>query len=277
MKIKDAIHYAVTHLHEQEAAQLEAELLLAHAMNQSRSYLKAWPDADLNHSQQQVFIDLVRRRANGEPIAYILERREFWDLELRVTPACLIPRPETELLVELALQLIPTNAPWKIADLGTGSGAIALAIAKHRPTCRIIATDTSETALKLAQDNAAQLRITNVDFHLGNWFDCLAAQRFQLIVSNPPYVADNDPHLSQGDLRFEPATALSSGPEGLEDIRQIINAAPDHLEPGGWLLLEHGYDQATAVTQLFRDCGFTNVSTQADLAHRERVTYGKFI
>lgn len=276
MRIQDAIQFALSQLQHQEAPLLEAEILLAHTLGKSRSHLKAWPEAEINASQQNTLAALVKRRSVGEPIAYIVGKREFWDIELQVTPATLIPRPETEHLVELALQLIPTDTRWQIADLGTGSGAIALAIAKHRPMTKIIATDFSHEALAVARENAAQLGLTNVEFQHSHWLQELGDQRFNLIVSNPPYVADDDPHLQQGDLRFEPHTALRAGLKGLDDIRQIINSAPDYLKTGGSLMLEHGYDQGKAVEQLLKTRGFSDVFCHADFAQRERVSEGKY-
>ncbi len=185
----------------QDAAQLEAEILLAFTLEKSRSYLRAWPEHKLEETQQSQYLQLIERRVKGEPIAYIIGSREFWSLDLKVTPATLIPRPETERLVELALEIIPDNAPCKIADLGTGSGAIALAIAKERPSCHIIATDASPQAIEIAKTNSERHKLINVEFMQSHWFDaCKKTDKFDLIVSNPPYVAMNDPHLQQGDL-----------------------------------------------------------------------------
>ena len=275
MKIKDALQFSLSQLSQHDAAALESELLLAQALDKSRTFLATWPETILTAPQERLFKQLVTRRQHGEPIAYILERREFWDITLRVTPATLIPRPETELLVETALQQIPNTADWNILDLGTGSGAIALAIAKHRPSCQVTATDASEEALTVAQENAARLGLTNVIFHCGNWFAGLAGQRFEVIASNPPYVAADDPHLKQGDLRFEPSTALSAGPDGLEDIRRIIENSPRYLTSGGWLMLEHGYDQGDRIRRLLTSRGFTHVSGQEDLAGIQRLSYGQ--
>ena len=252
-----------------------AELLLAHVIQQPRSYLKAGPERTLTAGQWAQFQLLIERRVRGEPVAYLTGRREFWSLDLEVNSATLIPRAETERLVELALQRIPVNATWRIADLGTGSGAIALAIAHERPGCLVLATDASPSALAVAQANAARLRIDNVQFQQGEWFAALLGEIFDVIVSNPPYVAEHDIHLQQGDLRFEPQLALSSGIDGLHDIRRIVQGAPAHLYDGGWLLVEHGYDQQAAVLDLFSMRGFAEVCGHADAAGIPRVASGR--
>jgi release factor glutamine methyltransferase len=208
-------------------------------------------------------------------VAYLVGSRGFWTLDLAVTPATLIPRPETELLVGLALERIPVDVDARIADLGTGSGAIALAIAKERPRARVVATDASSDALDIARANARGNGIGNVEFRHGDWFAPLAGEMFELIASNPPYIALGDPHLGEGDLRFEPASALSSGSDGLDAIRAIIRHAPSHLRAGGWLLLEHGWGQGEAVRTLLRGAGFVDVVTERDLEQRERVGLGR--
>ena len=276
MTINDAIQQACAQLADDPSARLEAELLLSLALACPRSTLRAWPERQLTAQQDSDFQQFLARRRSGEPMAYILGQREFWNLTLKVTPATLIPRPETERLVELALQHIPKEANWQVADLGTGSGAIALALASERGQCRITASDASAEALALAQENARALAINNVSFQHGDWFSPLAQQRFQVIVSNPPYVAEHDEHLQQGDLRFEPQQALSAGPEGLDALRHIIESSPAHLMPGGWLLLEHGFEQGTAVMQLLRQQGFRAVQCYADYAERERVSCGRW-
>ncbi len=254
-----------------------AELLLAHVIQQPRAYLKAGPERALATEPWVQFQLLIERRVRGEPVAYLTGRREFWSLDLEVNAATLIPRAETELLVELALQRIPANAPWRIADLGTGSGAIALAIAHERPGCLVLATDVSPSALDVAQSNAARLRISNVAFQQGEWFAALCdagdegGKGFDIIVSNPPYVAEHDIHLQRGDLRFEPQLALSSGTDGLRDLRYIVQGAPAHLRDGGWLLLEHGYDQQAAVLDLVAAHGLVEASGHVDAAGVPRV------
>jgi len=262
---------------QQESAKLESEVLLAHAINKPRSYLYTWPDQSLTSNDVERFNEMLQRRIKGEPIAYITGVREFWGLPLKVTPDTLIPRPETEKLVEIALQLIPENTPFRVADLGTGSGAIALAIASERPDINVEATDISEAALAVARENQKSLALSNVTFKIGKWFDAFAVASFNLIVSNPPYVADNDAHLEQGDLRFEPQQALTSGCDGLTDIREIIQKARDHLVNGAYLLLEHGYDQADQVINLFEKSGYSEIQCFRDYAQRERATIGRWL
>jgi release factor glutamine methyltransferase len=253
----------------------EIELLLGHALGRDRAWLYAHADDALDPDAAIGFHALLQRRAGGEPLAYITGRREFWSLDLVVTPDVLIPRPETELLVELALRRIPQGAKVEIADLGTGSGAIALAIASERPYARILAIDRSAAALAVARSNAESLRIGNVAFAMGDWYGALAGRRFDVIVSNPPYVAVDDPHLAQHGLRFEPAAALASGSDGLEAIRAIAAGAPVHLQPGGWLLLEHGFEQGAAVRALLQQSEFVDVFSAVDLERRERVSGGR--
>ena len=253
----------------------EAELLLSHALGRDRAWLYAHADDPLVATDAVLFHSLLVRRAAGEPLAYIIGRREFWSLDLAVTPDVLIPRPETELLVELALQWVPQNTQMDIADLGTGSGAIALALARERSCARVLATDASVDALTVARGNAERLGIRNVEFVRGDWCAGLAERKFDLIVSNPPYIADGDTHLAQGDLRFEPRTALASGADGLDAIRAIVRDAPAHLKPGGWLLLEHGHDQGRAVGELLQANGFVEAFTALDLEGRERVSVGR--
>ncbi len=228
----------------------------------------------LSPENEERLNELLARRARGEPVAYLTGKREFWSLELTVTPDVLIPRPETELLVEQALARIPENAEWTIADLGTGSGAIALAIATERPHCRLIATDNSPAALAVAHGNAMRCGIANVQFRQGEWLQPLAGTRFDMIVSNPPYVRANDPHLKQGDVRSEPEAALVAGADGLDALRCITTDAVSCLRPGGWMLFEHGYDQAQAVRALLEAHGYDMVIAYRDTAGHERVTSG---
>lgn len=256
-------------------ARHEAEHLLLHVLARERAWLFAHGDDPLLEREASAFDALLTRRAAGEPLAYLLGRRGFWTLDLQVSPATLIPRPETERLVELALERLPDDRPLRIADLGTGSGAIALALASERPLVQVVATDVSEEALHIAQANAGANRIANVVFCHGSWLAPLAGERFDLIASNPPYIADADPHLDQGDLRFEPPTALSSGADGLDAIREIVALAPSHLVPGGWLLLEHGWDQGEAIRALLIAASFVDVATETDLEQRDRVTLGR--
>lgn len=254
---------------------IDAEWLLVHALDTSRSWLFAHSGDPVRPDVAGRFEALLARRQAGEPVAYLTGMQGFWTLELEVSTATLIPRPETELLVELALARIPVDAVARVADLGTGSGAIALAIARERPRATVIATDASTAALEVARRNAARNRIANIEFRDGDWFAPLAGEAFDLIASNPPYIADGDPHLGEGDLRFEPPTALSSGPDGLDAIRRIVRDAPSHLAPGGWLLLEHGWDQGEAVRALLQAAGFADVETAQDLESRDRVSLGR--
>ena len=259
------------------SAKLEAEILLAYILEKPRSFLHTWPERSLEPHLLDQYQTLVQRRCRGEPIAYITGQREFWGLPLTVSSATLIPRPETERLVELALEKIPTDESWYIADLGTGSGALALALASERPLCQIVGTDISAAALAVAKENGKRLNLTNVRFIQGRWFEPLKDRHFDLVLSNPPYVASNDPHLQEGDLRFEPRQALSAGPDGLNAIREIITSAKTHLKPGAWLMLEHGYDQGDNVITLFEESGFSHVFCHRDYAARERATVGQWI
>lgn len=274
--LADALRSATTRLSMHDSARLDAELLLAKVLGQTRSYLCAWPERLLSELQAQEFDALVARRAAGEPVAHILGRREFWSLDIEVTSATLIPRPDTELLVELALTRIPVDAAWRILDLGTGTGAIALALAHERPCCQVEAGDVSAAALAVATRNVQRLDMTNVRLYCGSWFQPFTDQRFDVIVSNPPYIRADDPHLQQGDVRFDPRSALLAGQDGLRDLRFIISGAPAHLHSGGWLLVEHGYDQETAVAEMFARAGFTAIETARDLGGRPRVSYGRW-
>lgn len=249
---------------------LEAQVLLGQVLGKDRSYLLAWPERALGTAPLAALQALVRRRCSGEPLAYITGRREFWSLDLAITPHALIPRPETELLVELALRRLPADASGCVADLGTGSGAIALALARERPRARVIATDVSSHALALARRNADRLGLTNVAFRRGQWFAPLAGEHLDVVCCNPPYLRDDDPHLQAGDLPREPRNALAAGPTGLEAIEAVIDQAPAHMAPGGWLILEHGYDQAPAVTRRLITKGFQQVTTHRDLAGHAR-------
>lgn len=273
--IERTLHQAVEQLLDSDSPRLDAEVLLAHVLEKNRSYLVAWPERELSDEQASNYQALIDRRVTGEPVAHILGRREFWSLDLAVTPDTLIPRPDTERLVELALELIPVDAAWAIADLGTGSGAIALALASERPGCRIVASDASAAALRVAQGNAERLGLDTIAFMQGDWCAALGDERFELIVSNPPYIPAADPHLQQGDVRFDPSTALVSGEDGLDDIRLIAAQARHHLHPGGWLLIEHGYDQAQAAVDILQQQGFQVVEDIDDWAGQPRVVRGR--
>ena len=240
---------------------LDAEVLLAHVLGKPRSHLHAWPEAELDEADARRFAALIERRAAGEPVAHLVGRREFWSLPLAVTPDTLIPRPETELLVEALLERLPAGRPARILDLGTGSGAIALAIRHERPAWTVTAVERSPAALAVARRNAQRLGLT-IDWRQGDWYAPVAGERFTAIVSNPPYVAEADPH-------------LAAGPEGLDDLERIVAGAPAHLAPGGWLLLEHGPDQATAVASLLKSRGFEETRCLRDLAGHDRVGLGR--
>lgn len=254
---------------------VDAELLLAHALGKGRSWLFAHADDPVPGDSLASFLALLQLRMAGEPVAYLTGSRGFWTLDLEVTSATLVPRPETELLVELALARIPVEVPMRVADLGTGSGAIALSIASERRQARVIATDASTAALEVAQRNALRNGITNIEFRCGDWFVPVQGERFDLIASNPPYIAESDPHLGEGDLRFEPDAALSSGADGLDAIRTIVGHATAHLDAGGWLLLEHGWNQGDAVRTLLLGAGFIEAETVRDLENRDRVSLGR--
>jgi release factor glutamine methyltransferase len=249
---------------------LEAEILLAHTLNVTRTYLMTWPEKFINEEAEKIFFAVIEQRKQGEPIAYLIGHKEFWSLDLIVTKDVLIPRPETELLVELALKLIEKKHAV-IADLGTGSGAIALALAHERPDWEIHAIDISEAALNVAKQNASKLKLTNIIFHQGDFCQALPEKKFDAILSNPPYVAENDPHLSQGDLRFEPKSALQSGEKGLQDLYRIIHDARPFLKEGGWLMVEHGSDQGVQVASFFVKGGYNNPQQYKDLAGLDRV------
>ncbi|MGC3893907.1 peptide chain release factor N(5)-glutamine methyltransferase [Pseudomonas urmiensis] len=253
---------------------LDAELLLAAALGKSRSYLHTWPERIVSSEAAQVFADFLGRRRAGEPVAYILGQQGFWKLDLEVAPHTLIPRPDTELLVETALELLPAT-PARMLDLGTGTGAIALALASERPAWQVVAVDRIDAAVALAERNRQRLQLNNVHVRTSYWYDALDGERFDLIISNPPYIRAEDPHLVAGDVRFEPSSALVAGQDGLDDLRVIIARAPGHLLPGGWLLLEHGYDQAADVRELLSQQGFGDVCSRIDLGGHERISLGR--
>jgi release factor glutamine methyltransferase len=257
-----------------DGGRLEAELLLSHCLGESRSYLYTWPERDVPAEPADTFSRLVTARRAGEPLAYLTGTREFWSLELHVDEHTLIPRPETETLVEWALELeLPPDAA--VSDWGTGSGAIALALASERLDWRLLGIDSSAGALAVARANRDRLHLANVEFEPGDWGGGLAPASLDLVVSNPPYVAAGDPHLAEGDLRFEPESALVAGSDGLDAIRRIIDDAVTVLKPRGWLLLEHGHDQARAVAELLQSAGFCEVASRRDLAGIERIGGGR--
>lgn len=260
-----------------DTALLDAEILLALVLKCSRAHLRAWPEKTLTAAQHAEYSALIQRRLKGEPIAYIVGHKEFWSLDLQVTSDTLIPRADTECIVNCVLDKFYADTKLHIADLGTGSGAIALALAKERPLWNIVATDIQPNALHVAQINANKLNIKNTQFIQGNW--CKSLENlglFDVIISNPPYIAENDPHLVIGDVKFEPQSALVSGQDGLDDIRIIISQAVHYLFPGGWLFLEHGYDQNQKIHALFKNSGYINIVTVFDLAGQPRVTSAQF-
>jgi release factor glutamine methyltransferase len=275
--LSDALHTATLLLARASAsARLDAELLLEYVTGLSRTSFRAFPERGLPAQAGWAFQQLVMRRLKGEPVAYIRGQQEFWSLLFEVTPAVLIPRPETELLVERALAHIDQVQPASVLDLGTGSGAVALAIASERRGARITATDASKDALAIAHRNAARLQLSNVTYIHGSWYASLAQQRFDVIVSNPPYIAADDPDLAAEVRRHEPAMALIAGPRGIEALELIVRDSPPHLQRAGWLLLEHGWKQGAAVRDLLVRAGFINVRSHPDLAGHERITEGQY-
>ncbi|WP_417553327.1 peptide chain release factor N(5)-glutamine methyltransferase [Marinomonas fungiae] len=258
-----------------DTAQLDAQLLLAHVLEVSTTYFFTWPDKEVSEANQMAFEALLKRRETGEPIAYILGEQDFWSLSLETSPSTLIPRADTERLVEVALELLPETA-HKLVDLGTGTGAIALALAKEWPASSVIGVDYQTEAVALAQRNAMRNNIANASFLQSDWFLALADEApFDLIISNPPYIDPEDEHLSQGDVRFEPLTALIAEEHGLADIRHISEQAKYYLAPKGWLMFEHGYDQGQTVRDLLQEKGFVEVATYQDLGGNDRVTVGR--
>ncbi|EWC42980.1 peptide chain release factor N(5)-glutamine methyltransferase [Stutzerimonas stutzeri] len=270
--IESLLHSA--DLPDSPSARVDAEWLLAAALGKSTSYLRTWPEREVTPACAERFAADLARRRRGEPVAYILGRQGFWSLELEVAPDTLIPRPDTELLVETALRMLAAT-PSRVLDLGTGTGAIALALAAERPAWQVCGVDRIGAAVALAERNRLRLGLNNATFAVSDWFSALDGERFQLIVSNPPYIPASDPHLLQGDVRFEPQSALVAGQDGLDDIRAIIAQTPGHLQPGGWLLLEHGYDQAEAVRALLAARGFEATESRRDLGGHERISLGR--
>lgn len=260
------------------SARLDAEVLLCHVLGVERTWLYTWGDRDADGEATGRFRALLARRMAGEPVAYLTGEREFWGLTLATDPSTLIPRPDTETLVEAALALATTSG-GRLLDLGTGSGAIALAFASERPGWRVLGLDIRPEAVSLARQNAARHALANAVFDESDWFAALAGQgedaRFDLVVSNPPYIAADDPHLAEGDVRFEPRSALVAGGEGLADLRHLVAAAREHLLPGGWLLLEHGFRQAEAVREALVEAGYAEVASRRDLAGHERISLGR--
>ena len=267
---------AVSELSESESPKRDAEILLEHVTGKSRTYLLAFGETLLTTEQEAQLAALLARRKTGEPVAHLVGEREFWSLPLYVSAATLIPRPDTECLVEQALARLPTAA-CSILDLGTGTGAIALALATERPDCTVMAVDVMPDAVTLAQRNVERLGLGNVTVLQSSWFTALENRLFALIVSNPPYIDEHDPHLAQGDVRFEPLTALVAANEGLADLDHIVTTSRQHLLSGGWLLVEHGWTQGNAVRALFTNAGYREVATCRDYGGNERLTLGQWV
>ena len=271
--VSEALDWATEQLSESDDARLDSQVLLAYTLNVSRTWLFTWPDKALDGATLTAFNALIEERKSGAPIAYITGYRDFWSLRLKVTSDTLIPRADTELLVETALTLKNVEKPCDVIDLGTGTGAIALSLANECPSWRITATDINPKTLAVAKENATTLELA-VSFKESAWFDAIN-DRYDLVISNPPYIESDDPHLQQGDLRFEPAGALASGQDGLDDIRRLVQQALKHLKKDGYLLLEHGYQQAEAVRSLMAKAGYIDIETHQDIEERDRVTLGK--
>ena len=256
-----------------DSARRDTEILLCHCLGKPRTWLYTWPEKEVSRDCARDFGQLLAQRREGIPVAYLTGEREFWSLQLAVSDATLIPRPETETLVVWALELALPNAA-SVLDLGTGSGAIALALARERPHWHVTALDVSEEALQVARGNAVRTRLTSVHFVQSDWYQAVTGQRFNALLANPPYIDGDDPHLALGDVRFEPRSALVSSDSGLEDLGRLVTGAPDQLLDGGWLLLEHGFEQANAVRVMLHDAGFSQVSTRRDMSGQQRITGG---
>ncbi|WP_392431008.1 peptide chain release factor N(5)-glutamine methyltransferase [Yersinia sp. HM-2024] len=274
MDYQQWLSQAAARFNQSDSPKRDAEILLSFVTGRARTYLLAFGETPLTAEQLAALEPLAARREQGEPVAYLVGEREFWSLPLSVSSATLIPRPDTECLVEQALAYLPAT-PCRILDLGTGTGAIALALASERPDCTVIGVDIKADAVALACHNAQKLAINNVDFLQSSWFDSVSG-RFMLIVSNPPYIDANDPHLNEGDVRYEPHSALVAEAEGVADLAEIIRQSPAYLEVGGWLMLEHGWQQATVVQKLLNKTGFSAVMTYKDYGNNDRVTLGQW-
>ena len=271
MVISDVLKRSVELVHTSDTPSLDIEVILCYVLRKDRSYLHTWPDQRLTNSQQVHFDGLFRQRLNGKPVAYITKKREFWSLEFKVSPVTIIPRPETELLVEKALS-VSFGHQISVLDLGTGTGAVALAIASEKPLWKITAVDIELDAVELAEENRQRFDFNNVCIYQSDWFSSIKNTQFDLIVTNPPYISPEDEHLKIGDVRFEPSSALVSKDDGLLDIHTIIYNANSHLKFCGWLMMEHGRDQGKAVRQKMTQAGFNDVKTFTDLSGLERVT-----
>jgi release factor glutamine methyltransferase len=275
MDFSEWLAHAAEHLCDSDSPRRDAEILLSHVTGKGRTFLLAFGETELSPEQYHQAETLLARRKNGEPVAYILGEREFWSLPLYVSPHTLIPRPDTECLVEQALARIPAEA-CQILDAGTGTGAIALAIASERPDCQVTGVDVIPEAVELARRNAARSGISNAQFLQSNWLSAVSSQRFSLVVSNPPYIDETDEHLGQGDVRFEPRSALVAKENGLADLAELVSQARGVLTPGGWLLLEHGWKQGESVRALFCAAGYNQVETVKDYGNNDRLTLGRY-
>lgn len=276
MQIADVVKHGQQQLVRSDSARLDAELLLCSVLKCERTHLYTHPEQALLSNEINSFNELVLLRTEGHPVAHLIQKKEFWSLELQVSTDTLIPRPETEVLVEAALTRIPKESSCSILELGTGTGAISIAIATERPLANITATDIKESVLKVAQTNAGLHQVNHISFEKADWFDIKNISAYDLIVSNPPYISSDDPHLKQGDVRFEPESALASGKAGLDDLNIIITGARNYLNRNGWLLLEHGYQQGDAVRQLLKENNFDTISTVRDYSKLDRVSIGQW-
>lgn len=255
---------------------IDSEVLLCHVLNCNTAHLVTWPDKILDKNDETKFKQLIQKRLSGTPVAYLTGEKEFWSLKLNVSNDTLIPRPETELIIEAVLEKFSNNKQLSLIDLGTGSGAIAIALAHNMPHWNITATDISKTALELAANNANNLQLSNIDFIQSDWFDSFKNQLYDIVISNPPYIAEGDPHLNVGDVRFEPQSALTSGKTGMDDIVKITSQATKHLDKDGWLILEHGYNQKQQVFNCLTDAGYHNIMQYDDLAGNPRMSMAQF-
>lgn len=276
MNIQQALQQASQALSETSpSAKLDAQVLLTHVLQCNTAHLAAWPEKNLSEEQAAQYLQLTQQRKDGQPVAHLTGTREFWSLAFTVNDSTLIPRPETETLIEFILENFSNKKNLKLLDMGTGTGAIAISIASEKPGWKIFASEVSEQALVLARQNSEQHQTSNITFIHSNWFDNITDHDFDIIVSNPPYIAGDDPHLLQGDVRFEPRSALSSGKSGMDDIEHLCLHAKKHLAKNGWLIVEHGYDQAQIVAECFAKQGYTQVEQKKDLAGHTRMTAGK--
>ena len=275
MQIANAIKYAQQQFVKSDSARLDAEVLICSVLKCERIHLYTYPEKRLSNTDLSSFKKLIKLRIEGHPIAHLIQKREFWSLDLKVTIDTLIPRPETEILVEAALDLIPKELPHSILELGTGTGAISIAIASSRNLARITATDIKKAALDVAISNAKSYQLSNINFENANWFDMKDISTYDLIISNPPYICIDDPHLGQGDVRFEPESALVSGKEGLDDLRIIITGAKNYLNNNGWLLVEHGHQQGKTIKQLLKNNNYSTISTLKDYSNLDRIGIGQ--